>query len=164
VERAHESMECYKKHPYDNQVSRLQRSVCYQLKEWTNDHWRNKLECLEGENQCLWRMTTPEMRFPPPNFFPYCSHSQRNRSTKLRKGRRPGRPFDAQFQPLNGPSEPAFMTIVNKPMRAHALFLQLYPNRPPSLKTKTPSGRQGQPEQHINHVDKRAALEHDILC
>jgi len=55
----------YKQHSYECQVSRLQRSVAYQLKDWTNDHWRNKLDRLEREDQCLWKMKKPEMRFSP---------------------------------------------------------------------------------------------------
>jgi hypothetical protein len=49
------------------EVIRLQRLVTRRLNDRGNDQWRAKLECLNPEDQSLWRVTNRVMRVPTPS-------------------------------------------------------------------------------------------------
>jgi len=71
----------------------------------------------------------------------------------LRKDRSPGRPLDAQFQPLNRPSMPL---LISRCEHKHFL-LQLYPKWHLLRGQRRHQVGKGQTEQLINHVGKKAA-------
>jgi hypothetical protein len=41
--------------------------VTNQLNEWRNDQWSNTLECLDLEDQSLWKMGRRVMKIPTPS-------------------------------------------------------------------------------------------------
>jgi hypothetical protein len=70
------------------QVNHLQRSVTCQLNEWRNDHWSDKLESLDSEDQFLWKMTKMMMGLPIPS---PPANSRRNISVEFRETGNPGK-------------------------------------------------------------------------
>ena len=49
------------------EVNRLQMSVSRRLNKWRNDQWNATLECLNAEDQSLWKMTKRVMTVPTPS-------------------------------------------------------------------------------------------------
>jgi hypothetical protein len=114
------------------QINRLQRSVTWQLNEWRNGQWSDALESLCSEDQSLWKMTKWVMRVPtpsPPLQGPGgLAVSESERAEALADS------LEAQFQPVDDPSDPAFTEMVDVTMRAY----EYAPASEPTL--TTPSG------------------------
>jgi len=100
------------------QVNRLQRSVSTQLNEWRNDRWSNTLESLDPKDQLLWKMTRRVMRIPtpsPPLVTPGgLAVSDSEKAEALADS------LEAQFQPVNNPSVPAVVEVVNEALRSYS--------------------------------------------
>jgi hypothetical protein len=77
--------------------------VTIQLNEWRNDRWSNTLESLDPKDQSLWKMTRRVMRI-----------SDSEKAEALADS------LEAQFQPVNDPSVPAVIEVVNEAMRAYS--------------------------------------------
>jgi hypothetical protein len=90
--------------------------VTCRLKEWRNDQWSNSLESLDSEDQYLWQtkrvmpVPTPSPPFQVPGGLPL---SDSEKADTLADN------LEAQFQPVNDPSEPAVIEMVNEAMRAN---------------------------------------------
>jgi hypothetical protein len=100
------------------EVNRLQRSVTTQLNEWRNDRWSNTLESLDPEDQSLWKMTRWVMRIPTPS--PLLITPGGLALSDSEKAEALAESLEAQFQPVNDPSVPAVIEVVNEAMRAHS--------------------------------------------
>jgi hypothetical protein len=98
------------------QVNRLQRSVTYRLNEWLNKQWSDTLETLDSEDQSLWKMTKRVMRVPTPSTPLQVSGGLALSDSE--KAEALADIIEAQFQPVNDPSEPA-VEMVNEAMRAY---------------------------------------------
>jgi hypothetical protein len=100
------------------EVNRLQRSVTTQINEWKNDQWSNTLESLDPEDQSLWKITRRVMRIrtpSPPLVTPVgLALSDSEKAKALADS------LEAQFQPVNDPSVPAVIEVVNEAMRAYS--------------------------------------------
>jgi hypothetical protein len=79
--------------------------VTYRLNEWRNDQWSDALESLDSEDQSLWKMTKRVMQVPtpsPPLLVPGgLALSDSEEAEALADS------VEAQFQPVNDPSDPA---------------------------------------------------------
>jgi hypothetical protein len=99
------------------QINRLQRSVTYQPNEWRKDQWSDALESLDSEDQSLWKITKRVMRVSTPS-LPLqvpggLAVSDSEKAEALADS------LEAQFQPVDDPSDPAFTEIVDVAMRAY---------------------------------------------
>jgi hypothetical protein len=98
-------------------VNRLQRSVTYRLNVWRNEQWSDALESLDSEDQSLWKITKRVMRVPtpsPPLLVPGgLALSDSEKAEAIADS------LEAQLQPVNDPSDPAVIEMVNKAMRAY---------------------------------------------
>jgi hypothetical protein len=98
-------------------VKRLQRSVTHRLNEWRNEQWIDGLESLDSADQSPWKLTRRMMRVPtpsPPLLVPRgLALSDSEKAVALADS------LEAQFQPLNDPSSPAVIEVVNEAMRAY---------------------------------------------
>jgi hypothetical protein len=99
------------------QVNRLQRSVTYRLNEWRNEQWSDTLESLDSEDRSLWKMTKRVMRFPTPS--PPLHVPGGLAPSDSKKAEALADILEAQFQPVNDPSHPAVIKMVNEAMRAY---------------------------------------------
>jgi hypothetical protein len=101
------------------EVNRLQRSVTRRLNEWRNDQWSTTLESLDPEDQSLWRMTKRVMRVPtpsPPLITPWgIALSDSEKAEALADN------LETQFQPVNDPSVPAVIEMVDVTLRSYFL-------------------------------------------
>jgi hypothetical protein len=102
----------------NTEVNRLQRSVTNQLNEWRNDQWSNTLESLDPEDQSLWKMTRWVMRIPAPS--PPLVTQGGLALSDSKKAEALADSLVAQFQPLNNPSVPAVIEMVNEEMRVYS--------------------------------------------
>jgi hypothetical protein len=100
------------------QVNRLQRSVTHQLNEWRNDQWSATLESLDPEDQSLWKMTKRVMRVPIPSPLlvtqVWLALSDSEKAEALADS------LEAQFQPVNDPSDPAVIETVGEALQAYS--------------------------------------------
>jgi hypothetical protein len=98
-------------------INCLQRSVTWQLNEWRNDQWSDALESLGSEDQSLWKMTKRVMRVPtpsPPLQVPEGLALSDSEGAEALADR-----LEAQFQPVDDPSDPTFTERVDMEMRAY---------------------------------------------
>jgi hypothetical protein len=105
-------------------INRLQRSVTYRLKEWRNDQRSSTLESLDSEDQSLWKTTKRVMQVPTPSYplqMPGgLALSDSEKAEALADS------LEAQFQPVNDPSEPAAIETFNEVMRAYEYAPQIW--------------------------------------
>jgi hypothetical protein len=93
--------------------------VTYQLNEWRNGQWSDALECLDSEDQSLWKMTKRVMRVPipsPPSPLQVpggLSLSDSEKAEALADN------LEARFQPVDDQSDPAFTEMVDEAMSAY---------------------------------------------
>jgi hypothetical protein len=99
------------------QVNRFQRSVTYRLNEWRNEQWSDTLESLDSEDQSLWKMTKRVMRVPTHS--PLLQVPEGLALSDSEKAEALAGSLEAQFQPVNDPSVPAVIEMVNKAMRPY---------------------------------------------
>jgi hypothetical protein len=99
------------------QVNRLQRSVTYRLDEWRNEQWRDTLESLDSEDQSLWKMTKSVMRIPTPSLPLQVSGGLALSDSE--KAEALADSLEAQFQPVDNPSDSAVIEMVNEETRAY---------------------------------------------
>jgi hypothetical protein len=99
------------------EVNRLQRSVTTHLNEWRNDRWSDTLESLDPEDQSLWKVTRRVMRIPTP---PSLVTPGGLALSESEKAEALANSLEAQFQPVNDPSVPAGIAVVNEAMRAYS--------------------------------------------
>jgi len=86
--------------------------VTNQLNEWRNDRWNNTLESLDPEYQSLWKTGMRIHNPSPPLVTPgRLAFSDSEKSEALADS------LEAQFQPLNDPSVPAIIVVVNEARR-----------------------------------------------
>jgi hypothetical protein len=96
------------------QVTRLQRSVTYRLNEWRNEQWSDTLEYSGTEDQSLWKMTKRVSNPSPSLQVPRgLALSDSEKAEALADS------LEAQLQPVNDPSDPAVIEMVNEAMRAY---------------------------------------------
>jgi hypothetical protein len=145
------------------QINRLQRSVAWQLKEWRNGQWSDELESLCSEDQSLWKMKKRVMRVPTPS--PPLQGPGGVALSDSEKAEALADSLEAQFQPVDDPSDPAFTELVDVEMRAH----EYAPASEPTLTTpsevikavkglkvgKAP-GPNFVPNRVLRHLPKRA--------
>jgi hypothetical protein len=99
------------------QINRLQRSITYQLNEWRNDLWSDALESLDSDDQSLGHMTKRVMRVPTPS--PSLQVPGGLAPSDSEKAEALANSLEAQFQPVDDPSYPAFTEMVDVAMRAY---------------------------------------------
>jgi hypothetical protein len=91
--------------------------VTYRLNEWRNEQWSDTLESWDSEDQSLWKMTKRVMRVPtpsPPLLVPGgLALSDSEKAEALADS------LEAQFQPLDDPSDSAVIEMLNEAMRAY---------------------------------------------
>jgi hypothetical protein len=92
------------------QVNRLQRSVTYRLNEWQNEQWCDTLESLDSEDQSPWKLTKCVIRVPTPS--PAMRVPGGLALSDSEKAEVLPDSLEAQFQPVNDPSEPAVIEMV----------------------------------------------------
>jgi hypothetical protein len=99
------------------QISRLQRSVTWQLNEWRNGQWSDALESLNSEGQSLWKVTKRVMQvtipLPPLQIPDGLALSYSKKAEALADS------LEAQFQPVDYQSDPTFTETVEMEMRAY---------------------------------------------
>jgi hypothetical protein len=144
------------------QINRLQRSLTWQLNEWRNDQWSNALESLCREDQSLWKLTKRLMRVPTPLQVPAgLALSDSERAEALADS------LEAQFQPVENPSDPAFTESVDVAMRAYeyAAASERTLTNPSEvikairrLKVGKAPGPNGIPNRVLRHLRKQAIL------
>jgi hypothetical protein len=144
-------------------VNCLQRSVTHRLNEWRNEQWSDTLESLDRADQSLWKVTRREMRVPtpsPPLLVPGgMALSDSEKAESLADS------LESQFQPVNDPSSPAVVEVVNEAMRAYEYAPASQPKlTSPSevleaikgLKVDKAPGPNGVPNRAGRHRPKRA--------
>jgi len=89
--------------------------VTNQLNKWRNDRWSNTRESLDPEDQSLWKMTRRVMRIPTPS--PPLVTPEGLALSDSEKAEALADSLEAQFQPLNDPSVPAIIVVVNEARR-----------------------------------------------
>jgi hypothetical protein len=142
------------------QIKRLQRSVTWQLNEWRNGEWSDALESLCSEDQSLWKMTKRVMRVPtpsPPLQGPGLAVSDSEKAEAMVDS------LEAQFQPVDDPSDLAFTEMVDVAMRAY----EYAPASEPTLTTPsevTTAGWQGSgPERYTEQGPETSSKARDNL-
>jgi thiaminase len=98
-------------------VNRLQRSVTRQLNEYRNDQWSATPESLIPEQQSLWKMAKRVMKFSTSS--PPLITQGVIATLGLKKAEALADSLEAQFQPVNDSSEPAFIENVEEAMRVY---------------------------------------------
>jgi hypothetical protein len=91
--------------------------VTYQLNQWRNGQWSDALESLGSEDQSLWKMTKWVMRVPTPS--PPLQGPGGVALSDSEKAEALADSLEAQFQPVDDPSDPAFTEMVDVEMRAY---------------------------------------------
>jgi hypothetical protein len=90
--------------------------VTYHLND-RNGQWSDDLESLDSEDQSLWKMTNRVMRVPSPSrplqLLGGLGLSDAEKAEALADS------LEAQFQPVDDPSDPAFTEMVEVAMRAY---------------------------------------------
>jgi hypothetical protein len=99
------------------QNNRLQRSVTWQQNDWRNGQWSDALESLCSDDQSLWKMTRRVMRFPTPS--PPLQGPGGVALSDSEKTEALADSLEAQFQPVDDPSDPAITELVDVEMRAY---------------------------------------------
>jgi hypothetical protein len=144
------------------EVNRLQRPVTHQLNNWQNEQWNATLESLDAEDQSLWKMTKRVMRVPTPS--PPLITQGGLALSDSEKAEALADSLEAQFQPVNDPSDPAVIEVGEA--------LQAYSYAPASepkltnpgevqdvirgLKVSKAPGPNGIPTRALKHLPQRA--------
>jgi hypothetical protein len=110
-------------------INRLQRSVTYQMNEWRNDQCSHALESLCSEDQSLWKTTKRVKRIPTPS--PPLQVPGGLAVSDSEKAEVLADSLEAQFQPVDDPSYPAFTETVDVAMRTY----EFAPASEPTLTT-----------------------------
>jgi hypothetical protein len=97
-------------------INGLQRSATLQLNEWRNAQWSDALESLGSADQSLWKMTKRVMRVPTPS--PPLQGPGGVALSESEKAEALADSLEAQFQPVDDPSDPEFTELVDVEMRA----------------------------------------------
>jgi hypothetical protein len=92
--------------------------VTNQLNEWRNDQWSNTLESLDTEDPSLWKSTRRVMRIPTPSPAQVTPGGLALLDTE--KAEAFADCLEAQFQPVNHPSVPAVIEVVNEAVRTYS--------------------------------------------
>jgi hypothetical protein len=100
-----------------DQINCLQRSMTWQLNEWRNGQWSDALESLCSEDQSMWKMTKQVKRVPTPS--PPLQVPGGLAPSDSEKAEALADSLEAQFQPVDDPSDPAFTEWVVVEMRAY---------------------------------------------
>jgi hypothetical protein len=142
------------------QINRLQKFVTYQLNVRRNDQWSDALDSSDSEDQSLWKMTKRSSHSVAPWQVPSgLAVSDSEKAEALADI------LEAQFQPVDDQSDPAFTEVADKAMRAY----EYTPVSEPTLTTpsdvlqtskalkagKAP-GLNGIPNRVLRHLTKRA--------
>jgi hypothetical protein len=137
--------------------------VTYRLNEWRNEQWSDTVESLDSEDQSLWKMTKRVMRVPTPS--PPLQVPGGLALPDFEKAEALADILEAQFQPVNDPSDPAVIEVVNKTMRAYEYAPASEPKLTSSskvqqairsLKLGKAPGPNGIPNRVLRHLPKRA--------
>jgi hypothetical protein len=81
------------------------------------EQWSDALESLDNEDQSLWKMTKRMMQIPTPS--PPLHVPGRQALSDSEKTEDLADSLQAQFQPVNDPSEQAVIEMVSQAMRAY---------------------------------------------
>jgi hypothetical protein len=100
------------------EVIRLQRSVTHELNEWRNEQWGATLQGLDPKDQSLWKMTKRVMRVPTPS--PPLVTQGGLALSDSEKAKTLADNLEAQFQPVNDPSDPAVIETVGEALQAYS--------------------------------------------
>ena len=87
--------------------------------EWRNDQWSLKLESFDREGQLLWNMTRGVMRIPTSSRLLVTPGGLA--LSDFEKAETLADRSEALFQPVNDPSVPAVIEVVNEAMRTYSL-------------------------------------------
>jgi hypothetical protein len=90
--------------------------LTHQLNEWRNEQWGATLESLDPEDQSLWKMTKRLMRVP--TLSPHLVTLVGLTLLDSEKAEALADSLEAQFQPVNDPSDPAVIEIVSEALQA----------------------------------------------
>jgi len=97
------------------EVNRLRRSINNQLNGWKKDQWSNPLEILNPEDLPPWKLTRRAIRIPTPS--PLLVTPLGLALSDFDKTAAITESLEAQFQPVNDPSVPVVIEVVNEVMR-----------------------------------------------
>jgi hypothetical protein len=103
--------------------------VTWGLNKWRNDQWSDALESLCSEDQSLWKMMKRVMRVP--TLSPLLQGPGGVALSDSEKAEALADSLEAQFQPVDDPSDPAFAEMVDVEMRAY----EYAPASEPTLNT-----------------------------
>jgi len=98
------------------EINHIQRPVNNQVKEWRNDQWSSNAWSLDPENQSLWKVIRRIMRIPTPT--PPLATSGGLALSDSEKAEALVDSLEDRFQPVNDPSKPAAIEVVNETVRA----------------------------------------------
>ena len=90
----------------------------HQLNEWRNEKWSATLESLDPEDQSLWKMTKRVMRVPTPS--PPLVTQGGLALSDTEKAEALADSLEAQFQPVNDPSDQAVIDMVGDALQAYS--------------------------------------------
>ena len=100
------------------EVNRLRISVTHQLNKWKNDKSSFTLELLDPEDQLLWKVARRVMRIPTPS--PTLVTPGGLALSDSEKAAALADNLEAQFQPVNDPSELAGIEDIYEAMRTYS--------------------------------------------
>jgi hypothetical protein len=100
--------------------------VTTQLNEWGNDRWNDTLERIDPEVQSLWKITRRVIRIPTPS--PPLVTPGGLALSDFENAEALADSLEAQFQPVNDPSVPAGIEVVNEATRAYSFVPASEPN------------------------------------
>jgi hypothetical protein len=145
------------------QVYGLKGPVTYRLNEWRNEQWSDTQESLNSEDQSLWTMTKRVIRVPTPS-LPLQVPVGRVLSDS-ENAEALADSLEAQFRPVNDPSDAAIIEMVNEAMHAYDCAPASEPKlTSPSeviravrgLKVGKAPGPNGIPNRVLRHLPMRA--------
>ena len=91
--------------------------MTHQLNKWRNEQWSDTLENVEPEDQSLWKMTKRVMRVPTPS--PPLVTQGVFALSDSEKAEALADSLEAKFQPVNDPSDPAVIEMVDEALQAY---------------------------------------------
>jgi hypothetical protein len=137
--------------------------MTHEHNEWRNEQWGATLQSLDPEDQSLWKMAKRVMRVPTPS-PPLVTQGGLALSDSEKAGALADSP-EAQFQPVNDPSDPADIEMVGEALQAYSYAPASEPKLPNpaevqdairGLKATKAPGPNGIPNRALKHLPQPA--------